>query len=88
MVWSEVFARCDDPSVLVAWNDPGGIDLDGRPWRPSRAMVSYQQVDQGGCTNTDAYAEGSRLYQRTSVPRQVGHGQALEWGQDRPVGDR
>jgi hypothetical protein len=88
MVWSEVFARCDDPSVLVAWSDPAGTDLEGRPWRPSRVTVTYQGYDQGGCTNTDVSGDGYRLYQRTSARRRVAAGDELEWGQDPLPGDR
>lgn len=88
MVWSEVFARCDDPSVLVAWSDPAGVDLGGGRWRPQTASVSYQTVEHGGCSNTDVLEEGSRLLQRTSTPRLADPGRVLVWGQDRPAGDR
>lgn len=88
MVWSEVFARCDDPPVVVAWSDPNGTTLDGRAWRPSAATVTYQPLEEGGCSNTDVTGDGVRLYQRTSVPRRTPHGSALEWGQDRLAGDR
>jgi hypothetical protein len=44
MVWSEVFARCDDPSVTVRWSD----------FRPHTNTIrtSYQRHEDGGCANT------------------------------------
>jgi hypothetical protein len=44
MVWSEVFARCDDPSVTVRWSD----------FTPHTNSIrtSYQRHEDGGCANT------------------------------------
>jgi hypothetical protein len=44
MVWSEVFARCDDPSVTVRWSDL-------HP-HTSTIRTSYQRHEDGGCANT------------------------------------
>jgi hypothetical protein len=44
VVWSEVFARCDDPPAAVQWSD-----LEPPP---SATRVTYQSYEDGGCTNT------------------------------------
>lgn len=60
MVWSEVFARCEHPSVAVQWSDPVAVDDDGARHRPAAVTVNYQSLDDGGCSNTssDAVTEG------------------------------
>ena len=80
VVWSEVFARCDDPSVEVRWSDLGGTAVDGTPWRPTAVRVSYQAVGAGGCSNTDVARDGDGLLQRTSVDRTVPDGSILRLG--------
>jgi hypothetical protein len=56
VVWSEVFAACDDPSAAVRWSD-----LDPAP-RATR--LTYQSFEDGGCTNTD-----NGFVQRTNTRR-------------------
>ena len=80
VVWSEVFARCDDPPVEVRWSDLGGTALDGSSWRPAAVRVSYQAVGAGGCSNTDVAGDGDGLLQRTSVERTVPDGSFLPLG--------
>lgn len=63
VVWSEVFARCDDPSTTVRWS---GFD----PW-PDRLRATYQQHADGGCANTTALDGG---LQRTNAERTTPHG--------------
>jgi hypothetical protein len=75
-MWSEVFARCDDPSVAVRWSTPmlhladGDVAVD-------RVQVNYQSHDAGGCANTDSAADGVGLVQRTSVERRTPQGVVL-----------
>ena len=52
LVWSEVFADCDAPSVTVRWSDLEGVDGSGSRVRPDRVRVNYQTPGEGGCTNT------------------------------------
>jgi hypothetical protein len=80
MVWSEVFARCDDPSVTVRWSDLRVRDADGGIHRPDRLTVTYQAVADGGCSNTDVIVGPDWVDQRTSVPRTVPAGTTLPFG--------
>jgi len=63
VVWSEVFARCDDPTVTVRWSQPQP------PWRAVRP--TYQSYADGGCTNTRSEPDGDTgaWVQRTSYTR-------------------
>lgn len=45
-VWTESFAKCDDPSVAAAWSELSP--------RPAELLVIYQSFNDGGCTNTNA----------------------------------
>ncbi|MCX7619438.1 MAG: hypothetical protein N2037_01165 [Acidimicrobiales bacterium] len=80
MVWSEVFADCDDPSVTVRWSglrasNPGGEAFDVRIVR-----VNYQRVSEGGCANTTSQLD-PRLpgfLQLTNAVRTVAQGSRLE----------
>ena len=57
MTWSEVFARCEHPPVAVRWSGPVAYDDTGRAHRPATVRVNYQAHADGGCANTDAYAD-------------------------------
>jgi hypothetical protein len=63
VVWSEVFARCDDPSVVVRWSDLSPAPLSTR--------LTYQSHADGGCANTRSEPDGDAWYQRTNVDRQT-----------------
>jgi len=69
MVWSEVFARCDDPAVAAVWSDPAGVTLDGRAWRPESYSITYQTFEDGGCSNTDVVLLPAGVGQFTGVTR-------------------
>lgn len=82
VMWSEVFAPCDAPSVAVEWSNPTAYvgAIDGEPWTPNRMRISYQRVDDGGCSNTmsERGSAGSATYiQRTNSQRSNAHGQEL-----------
>jgi hypothetical protein len=65
VVWSEVFARCDDPSSAVRWSqlEPPAVTT----------QVTYQSYEDGGCTNTRIEVvdvDGRPAFvQRTNVSR-------------------
>ena len=59
VVWSEVFARCDDPSVTVRWSDL-------RP-HPARLRPTYQSHEHGGCANTASVADRDGYLQVTNT---------------------
>jgi len=68
-MWSEVFARCDDPSVAVRWSDPTWVFDDGSLGWPGSARVNYQTRADGGCDNTDCSSDGEGLVQVTNATR-------------------
>src|SRR3954466_5351988 len=47
VVWSEVFARCDDPQVVVRWSDFEAVTADGRTIVPDALSVNYQSRADG-----------------------------------------
>lgn len=74
--WSEVFARCDDPTVAVRWSRPV-VHLPGRDVEIIQVSVNYQAVGDGGCTNTDSSADELGVVQRTNVERATPQGTRL-----------
>lgn len=80
MVWSEVFARCDHPTVVVRWSDLVAVAADGSRHRPDRVTVTYQSVQDGGCANTDVQQDGDGLLQVTNQARRVPNGTVLPFG--------
>lgn len=77
VMWSEVFARCDDPSVAVRWSDPFATTLEGTVVRPEALTVDYQAHLDGGCANTDSSPDGTGVVQRTNVARTTPTGAVL-----------
>lgn len=61
VVWSEVFARCDDPTVTVRWSQ-----LDPAPFA---MRTTYQSHVDGGCANTRSSPDGDGWLQQTNVSR-------------------
>jgi hypothetical protein len=76
MVWSEVFAHCDDPCVRVRWSDFTARTADGVV-RPTAVSVNYQSFADGGCTNTDVYDDGIGIVQSTNTGRMTTQGTRL-----------
>jgi len=74
MVWSEVFASCDDPGSAVRWSDLAVIDNTGRRSVVSSATVNYQSLADGGCATTDVQIDDLGVVQRTGVARRTRHG--------------
>ena len=78
IVWSEVFADCDAPSVTVRWSDLSAVDEAGTVSRPAAVRVNYQSPEEGGCSNTTVVMdEAGGLLQVTNVPRIVRQGVRL-----------
>ena len=69
MVWSEVFALCDDPSVEVRWSDPEVVTASGRRIPIDRVRANYQSHPDGGCANTCSWVDGDDFVQATNTPR-------------------
>jgi len=77
MVWSEVFADCDDPAVSVHWSDPTVVDRSGQRVPVHAAVTHYQSRTEGGCDNTFSTVDGDTLVQTTSTPRRAPAGTRL-----------
>ena len=78
IVWSEVFADCDAPSVAVRWSDLVALDESGSEVRPAGVRVNYQSPEEGGCSNTTVgMDEAGGLLQVTNMPRVVRQGTVL-----------
>jgi hypothetical protein len=78
MVWSEVFARCDDPSVTARWSDFEVGTEAGDRFAPTALTVNYQSHADGGCANTTAVPDDQRgVVQVTSNERTTPQGTAL-----------
>lgn len=82
MVWSEVFADCDAPSVAVRWSDLTGTTEEGVIVRPEAVRVNYQARQAGGCANTSVRKDQVGLLQLTNTRREVGQGTRLDFGRD------
>lgn len=80
LVWSEVFADCDAPSVTVRWSDFQAVEEAGNVLRPSRVQINYQSVYEGGCTNTNVVSDGSGVLQVTNATRTAPQGTWLDAG--------
>jgi hypothetical protein len=77
VVWSEVFARCADPSVTVRWSGLQARTADGAVVRPRTVTVTYQSPKAGGCSNTTVTADEVGLLQSTCRQRTVADGATL-----------
>jgi hypothetical protein len=73
VVWSEVFARCDDPPTEVRWSDLQAVGLPSWPGTPApvahaqSVRLTYQAYADGGCSNTETRAEGDCFVQVTGL---------------------
>lgn len=77
VVWSEVFARCDDPTVAVRWSGFEARTAAGDVVRPTAVVTSYQHRRDGGCDNTTARPDGDAILQLTNTRREVPPGVEL-----------
>lgn len=78
MVWSEVFARCDDPSVTVRWSDFEVATERGERITPTALVVNYQAHGDGGCANTTSVLDDrGGVLQVTNAERSTPQGARL-----------
>jgi len=78
MVWSEVFARCDDPPVTVRWSEFEVVSDGGDRFAPAALVVNYQSHVEGGCANTTSVLDDrGGVLQITSTERTTPQGAAL-----------
>jgi hypothetical protein len=76
-MWSEVFARCDDPSVAIRWSHAEASIAAGTQVLPSGFRVNYQSHQNGGCANSDSSCDEVGIVQRTTVQRDTLQGQVI-----------
>lgn len=69
MVWSEVFAHCDHPSVAVRWSELDARTITGESFRTDAVRLNYQTYGDGGCANSDTSTDGIGFVQRTASER-------------------
>jgi hypothetical protein len=81
VVWSEVFARCDDPTAAVRWSDLRLVDPAGQAQTVDRVRVNYQAVSGGGCATTDVAVDEVGVRQVTGTPRRTAAGAVVRVGQ-------
>jgi hypothetical protein len=74
VVWSEVFARCDAPSVSVRWSGLEGVTASGQRVTPRGLLVNYQARAAGGCDNTTVRVDDRGVIQTTHVDRVIAGG--------------
>ncbi len=79
VVWSELFARCDDPSARVRWSSPQAVTSEGSVVEVERARVTYQAYADGGCTNTTVETGPDGIVQRSGCERLVPHDAVVSW---------
>ena len=78
LVWSEVFARCEHPSVAVRWSELQARTPAGELRTPHALAVNYEARAAGGCDNTTSLADGpGAVLQVTNAERQVPQGAVL-----------
>ena len=77
VVWSEVFARCEQRTVTVRWSDLTAVTATGEEIRPRSVRVNYQSRSDGGCDNTSVALDELGILQSTCTRRQVPQGATL-----------
>jgi hypothetical protein len=80
VMWSEVFAACDAPSVSVRWSELVIERGDGRREPVDTVETRYQAVTAGGCSNTDSSVQGAAFVQTTNTERISSAGTRLKIG--------
>ena len=80
MMWSEIFAACDDPRIEVRWSDPAVVAADGRAVPVTSFTVNYQSLSDGGCANTDVVVDDVGIVQMTNASRTTPQGARLRVG--------
>lgn len=71
MVWTESFARCEHPSVVVRWSRLRAVSTGGEELLPQHVRVNYQARSDGGCDNTTVGTDELGVLQVTAEQREV-----------------
>jgi hypothetical protein len=75
VVWSEVFAACDDPPASVRWSAFEAVDAQGAVHRPHSVRLSFPSG--GDCPNTEVAVDDVGLVQLTNATRTARDGSVL-----------
>ncbi len=75
VVWSELFCRCDHPSVAVTWRDLAAVGVDGSAVPVPAVRTTFPTG--GDCENTTVEVVDGALVQRNNTPRGVRAGAVL-----------
>jgi len=78
LVWSEVFARCEHPSVTVRWSGLEATTLAGDTVVPTGLSVNYEARAVGGCDNTTVATDETGILQVTRAARRVAQGTVVD----------
>jgi len=76
VVWSEVFAPCEGPSMSVAWSN-AIVTTETTTHAIEAVQLSYQSHADGGCTNTSTDLVGDAIVQTTATSRANADGTIL-----------
>ena len=77
VVWSEIFARCDDPRASVRWSGLRLLDERGVSHAVDTVAVNYQAVLDGGCITTNSSSDDLGIVQATGTVRTTAQGARL-----------
>jgi hypothetical protein len=77
VVWSEVFADCDAPSVSVRWSDLEVVTAGGDHVPVLAVRTNYQTRADGGCDNTCSTVDSLAFVQTTNTARTTPQGARL-----------
>lgn len=77
LVWSEVFARCEHPSVTARWSGFEAVTVGGDHVTPEALSVNYQARAEGGCDNTTVVPDASAVLQITNAERSTPQGSVV-----------
>lgn len=78
VVWSEIFARCDDTPAAVEWSDFECVMRSGRLAPITTLSVTHSVGPDGGCENSDVEFDGKAATLRTSTTRRTPNGAQLK----------
>ena len=77
VVWTESFARCDDPSFAATWSDLSATGEEGQEIPVRTVSVNYQERKAGGCDNTNVTVAQGGWTQWANTARTVRSGSRL-----------
>jgi hypothetical protein len=77
VVWSEVFADCDDPTISVRWSELEVRTRSGHRVPVGSVVARYQKRREEGCDNTSSSRNGDAFVQTTNAARVTPAGAVL-----------